>query len=142
MKLFKKIFEFKKIAFGADLLRFSVVRKVLYTFLHHKKESDFVNDRRKSKRYDIMLKLNYSYPETRYTGESFTKNISENGLRFPVNLRIAKGALMDIKIEDPNSGKYLSLRGKVRWLEEFSGEDDSGAVRYETGINLLKKRLF
>ena len=117
MKLFKKIFEFKK-------------------------ESDFVNDRRKSKRYDIMLKLNYSYPETRYAGESFTKNISENGLRFPVNLRIAKDALMDIKIEDPNSDKCLSLKGRVAWLEEFSGEDDSGAVRYEAGVNLLKKRLF
>ncbi len=117
MELFKKIFEFKK-------------------------EFDFINDRRKSKRYDIMLKLSYSCPETRYTGESFTKNISENGLRFPVNLRIAKGALMDIKIEDPNSDKFLLLKGKVRWLEEFSREDDFDAVRYETGVSLLKKKLF
>ena len=117
MALSKKIFEFKK-------------------------ESDFVNDRRNSKRYDIMLKLNYSYLEIKYSGESLTKNISKNGLRFPVNLRVAKGALLDIKIEDPNSDKFLSLKGRVAWLEEFSGEDDSNAVRYETGVNILKKRLF
>ena len=32
---------FKKIAFGDDFLRFSVVRKVFYTFLHHKKRMLF-----------------------------------------------------------------------------------------------------
>jgi hypothetical protein len=117
MKLFKKIFEFKK-------------------------ELDFVNDRRKSKRYDIMLKLNYFYPETKCFGESFTKNISKNGLRFPLNLKLAKGTFLDIKIEDPNSDRFLSLKGRVAWLEEFFGEDDSDAVRYETGVNLLKKKLF
>ena len=30
-------FNYKKIAFGDDFLRFSVVRKVFYTFLYHKK---------------------------------------------------------------------------------------------------------
>lgn len=117
MDLLKKIFEFKK-------------------------ERDFVNDRRESKRYDILLKLDYSYPETKWSGESLTKNISSHGLRFPVNSKIPKGSLLNINIEDPNSERSLSLKGRVAWLEEFSGEDDSGAVRYETGVDLLKKRLF
>jgi len=117
MKLFKNIFEFKK-------------------------EFDFVNDRRHSKRYDVMLKLNYSYHGTSCLGESFTKNISRNGLRFPVSSALTKGALLGIKVEDPNSDRFLSLKGRVVWLEEFSGEDDSDAVRYEAGVNLLKKKLF
>ena len=107
-----------------------------------KKETEFINDRRISKRYDIILKLNYSYLETRYSGESLTKNISKNGLRFSVNSRIPKDALLDIKLEDPSSNKFLSLKGKVVWIEEFSGEDDSLSDRYETGVSLLKKRLF
>lgn len=106
-----------------------------------KKEFDFINDRRASKRYDIMLKLNYSKKDTA-TAWCFTKNISKNGLRFPVNYRIEKGALLDLKIEDPNSGKFLPFKGKVAWLEEFSGEDYSDAVRYETGVTLLKNKLF
>ena len=107
-----------------------------------KKESDFVNDRRHSKRYDVMLKLNYSYPGTSCSEESFTKNISRNGMRFPASSTLTKGALLGIKVEDPNSDRFLSLKGRVVWLEEFSGEDDSDAVRYEAGVNFLKKKLF
>ena len=116
--------------------------KLLKKILGFKKEFDFINDRRDAKRYEIMLKLNYYDPLTKYSGESITKNISRNGLRFPVESRIEKGALLDIKIEDPNSSRLLSLRGKVNWLEEFSGEDDSASARYETGVSLLKKNLF
>ncbi len=101
-----------------------------------------MDDNRKHRRYDIMLKLNYSCPETKYSGESVTKNVAKNGLRFPVNSRFAKGTLMDISIEDPNSDKLLSLKGKVMWFEEFPEEDDSLSAKYETGVSLLKKDLF
>lgn len=108
-----------------------------------KKESDFINDRRDSRRYNIMLKLNYSHPAIGCPEESFTKNISRNGLRFPVTAKLVKGTFLNISIEDPNSEKSLLLKGRVIWLEEFSGEDDdSGTVRYETGVNLLKRKLF
>lgn len=116
--------------------------KLLKKIFELKKEQEFINDRREFKRYDIILKLNYSYLETKYSGESLTKNISKNGLRFPVNAKLPKGSLLDIKIEDPNSDMPLLLKGMVRWLEEFSGEDKANAVRYETGVSLLKKKLF
>ena len=99
------------------------------------------NDRRKAKRYDMMLKLNYFNPATNSSEETLTKNISKNGLRFPVKPGLAKGALLDIKIEDPHSSKFLSLKGKIAWLEEFS-EEDAESVRYEIGVNLLKKPIF
>ena len=117
MKLFKKASEFKK-------------------------EFEFANDRRQSKRYDIMLKLNYSYPGTRCLGESFTKNISRSGMRFSVSSALDRGVLLDIKIEDPNSDRQLSLKGKVVWFEEFSRKDNADAARYEVGVDLLKKKLF
>jgi len=117
MKLFKKASEFKK-------------------------EFEFANDRRQSKRYDIALKLNYSYPETGCSGESFTKNISRSGMRFPVNSILTRGVLLDVKVEDPNSDRLLLLKGRVVWLEEFSRKDNSTAARYEAGIGLLKKKLF
>lgn len=117
--------------------------KLLKKILGFKKEFDFINDRRDAKRYELMLKLNYYDPLTKYSGESITKNISKNGLRFPVDSRMEKGALLEIKIEDPNSSRLLSLKGRVSWLEEFSGEDDSSeTARYETGVILLKNGLF
>ena len=107
-----------------------------------KKDPDFINDRRQAKRYDVILKLNYFDPVTNSSRETFTKNISKNGLRFPVNSRLPQGGLLDIKIEDPNSSKFLSLKGKITWLEEFPGEEDTETVRYETGVNLLRKSIF
>ena len=116
--------------------------KLFKKALEFKKELEFVNDRRQSKRYDIMLKLSYSYPATGCSGESFTKNISRNGMRFPVNSILTRGVLLDVKVEDPNSDRLLLLKGRVVWLEEFSRKDNSAATRYEAGIGLLKKKLF
>ena len=104
-----------------------------------KKEQDFINDRRKSKRYDIMLRLKYLSPETGVFEESITKDISRSGLRFSSSHRLPKGSLLHIDIEDPNSNKTLSLKGIVEWAEEFLGKDDSSSVRYETGVSLVKK---
>jgi len=117
MKLFKKIFE-------------------------NKKKQDFINDRRESKRYDIALKLNYSDSEARRAGESVTKNISVNGIRFSANTKFLGGSLLDIKVEDPNSDKYLSFKGRVAWIKEFAGKEELPSFRYEAGVRLLKNRLF
>jgi len=117
--------------------------RTLKNIFGFKKGPDFINDRRVSKRYDIILKLNYSYPALRYSGESFTKNISQNGMRFPVKSKLTKGELLRIEIEDPNSQKLLSLKGRVAWFEEFSEEGHSDeTTRYETGVSLLKKNFF
>ncbi|MDP2920880.1 MAG: PilZ domain-containing protein [Candidatus Omnitrophota bacterium] len=116
--------------------------KLLNKILGIKKDPDFINDRRDSKRYDLALKLRYAEPSTKTISESCTKNISRNGLRFPVNSKLTRGSIVDIDVEDPNSDRFLSLKGRVMWLEELASEDDSGSARYETGINLLKKALF
>lgn len=102
----------------------------------------FINDRRCAKRHGILLRLNYRDPVTNFQGESLTRNISRTGLRFPVETRIAKGAILDIKIEDPNGNASLSSKAKVIWLEEFITGDDADDVIYEVGVKLLKKRLY
>lgn len=101
-----------------------------------------MNDRRQTKRYELMLKLAYFDPVAKTWLESCTRNISRNGLMFPVNSRLTKGSLLDIKVEDPNSDKFFLLKGKVAWLEESIASEDAEMAAYETGVNLLKKRLF
>jgi len=116
--------------------------KILKRFFELKNPTGFTNDHRQAKRYELMLKLAYFDPVTKTWLESCTKNISRNGLMFPVNSRLPKGALLDIKVEDPNSNKYLLLKGRVAWLEEFVSSEDAEGAKYETGVNLLRKRLF
>ena len=106
------------------------------------KEETFINDRRRIKRYDIPLKLNYCDPITKCQGESLTKNISRAGLRFPVNTKVPKGTMLDLKIEDPYSKALINSRAKVIWMEKFITGDDAEDVIYEVGVRLLKKRLY
>ncbi len=107
-----------------------------------KREERFVDDRRSAKRYDALLKLKYFDPESDSRGESITKNISRNGLRFPVDKKIQKGHTVELEIEDPNSNGSLSSKAKVMWFEELTARDDAEDPAYEIGVKLLKKRLF
>jgi len=116
--------------------------KLINKMLRIKNSPDFINDRRDSKRYDIMLKLDYQDIMTGLISESLTKNISKNGLRFPVSSKLAKGSILGIKVEDPFSDKLLPRKGMVTWLEEFPGEEDAGSAKYEIGVNILHKGLF
>jgi len=108
-----------------------------------KKEVEgFINDRRFAKRYDVPLKLNYcaAIPDCR--GQALTKNICRKGLRFPINMKVPKGTMLDLKIEDPHSHSLISSKAKVMWSEEFVTGDDAEDVIYEVGVRLLRKRLY
>jgi glycosyltransferase involved in cell wall biosynthesis len=68
----------KKIAFGDNLLRFSVVRKVFYTFLHHKKSSNvlFVEPGDSKALKKKLLRL--------MDDSSFRFKIAENGFQIAI----------------------------------------------------------
>ncbi len=109
-----------------------------------KKESDesFINDRRHSKRYDILLKLNYSEPVTSSTGESLTKNICKNGLRFPTEKSIPRDSILTICIEDPYGNNPIRSKARVIWTEEFATGEDSDNIVYEVGAQLIKRHVY
>ncbi len=107
-----------------------------------KEVEDFINDRRGAKRYDVPLKLNYYATTPNCHGESLTRNICRSGLRFPVNMKIPKGTLLNLKIEDPYSRSLVSSKAKVIWAEQFVTGDDAGDVVYEVGVKLLKRHLY
>jgi len=119
------------------------MRSLLRFFKNIKKEGEvFINDRRASKRYDVPLKLNYSCAVNKVRGEALSRNISRHGLRFPVNSRIPRGAMLDLVIENPYGDSRVKSKAKVMWAEEFVAGDDAGESIYEIGVRLFKKRLF
>ncbi len=107
-----------------------------------KEVESFINDRRFAKRYDVPLKLNYcaAIPDCR--GQALTKNICRKGLKFPINTKVPKGTMLDLKIEDPHSHSFISSKARVVWSEEFVTGDDAGDVIYEVGVKLLRKCLY
>lgn len=112
-------------------------------FKRRKKEPpDFTNDRRRLKRYDVPLKLNYSDPVTNHPIETLSKNICKTGLRFPVKSRIPKGTTLDLVLETPYGEAPVFSKAKVMWADEFIVGDDAEGIIYEVGVRLLKKRLY
>jgi len=100
------------------------------------------NDRRTEKRYEVLLKAEYKDPVTGVHGEGLTKNICSRGIMLPVNSMIAKGTVLDIKIEDPNSNALISTKAEVAWIEELINGDDVEDTLYQIGMRLLKKKLY
>jgi len=101
-----------------------------------------VDDRRSQKRYDLQLKLKYSNPVTKHHGEILSKNISKNGLRFPLDAGIPKGTTLDMEIEDPYSNTFTPSKAKIVWVKEFITGDDADDVTYEAGARLVKKDIY
>ncbi len=102
----------------------------------------FTGDRRVFKRYEIPLKVTYFEPLTRLEGSTLSRNISSSGIRLPIKTKLPRGTLLNLLVEDPISERSISAKGKVIWVEEFITGDNAEGVRYETGVKLLKKRLF
>ncbi|MFC1621387.1 PilZ domain-containing protein [Candidatus Omnitrophota bacterium] len=96
------------------------------------------NDRRAEKRYEVLLKAEYRDPVTGVSGESLTRNICRTGIGLPINFEIAKGTVLDMKIEDPNSNALISTKAEIAWIKELIDDD----AAYDTGIRLLKKKLY
>ncbi|MFC1624696.1 PilZ domain-containing protein [Candidatus Omnitrophota bacterium] len=101
-----------------------------------------ISERRGAKRHEVLLALDYRDPLSECHGEALTKNISRDGLRFPVKTKIPKGTILDLKIEDPNRNASIHSKAKVVWLQEFISGDDAGDVVYEVGAKLLRKRIY
>ncbi|MFC1666400.1 PilZ domain-containing protein [Candidatus Omnitrophota bacterium] len=117
--------------------------KFLDLFKERKKEiEDFVSERRRAKRYNLPLKLNYSDPITKQRIETQTKNICKTGIRFPVKTKILKGTTLDLELETPYGGTPVSSKAKVMWAEEFIVGDDAEDLIYEVGVKLLKKCFY
>lgn len=104
--------------------------------------SDGMDDRRHWKRYEALLQVDYLDPATNMQGKAITKNISKNGLRFPIEKEIPKGTILDMKIEDPHTHNRISSKAKVKWLEKFVAGDNAEDVTYEVGVKLLDRHLY
>ncbi len=121
------VFFRKKIAFGDDLLPFSVVRKVFYAFLHHKKWSSTITHL--SVLVILLGSLLSFFFSSRGTiefaeGQMKDSFISENGLK-PLNFKVL---LEDFNLEwyTPDNFKvrvYVKDRGVKRNYQAIPGKE-------------------
>ncbi len=107
-----------------------------------KVKKPFLTDRRDAKRYNMPLKLDYIDPTANLKGTALAINISKSGLRFPVDVKMKKGTILDLKLEDPFNHTPIFSKAEVVWVNEFIDGEEPEDIGYEVGVRLSKKRLY
>jgi len=120
------------------------IMKIIEKLFRHKEKTlkTFVNDRRDTKRYDLMLKLSYLDTISNSRVECLTKNISKNGVRFAVSKILPQGTIIDIEIEDIYSDTLKYSKAEIVWSEEFIVGESTEDTIYEVGAKLLERKLY
>lgn len=96
-----------------------------------------MEDRRKFMRFPVSVQVDYADSREGIKGSSVSKDVSREGIGFPVNRQMAKGTLIELQISIPGEVNPVSASGEVVWAKEsVRGED------FDTGIKMVKIEPF
>lgn len=89
----------------------------------------------------LPLKVNVKYdvlkaPPLR-AEENQSKNISIGGICLVVPEKINIGTLLRLKLSLKGETSYITVKGKVVWVEEFSVDSTSDFKAYDCGIEFV-----
>lgn len=92
-------------------------------------------ERRQHFRFKKEFRVNYTVEkEPNLKSNAKTVDISESGMKILLDDKLAKGAILDMKIALPDSRKFAEVEGEVIWSEDIGGTDLSGKRYFYSGI--------
>lgn len=78
-----------------------------------------MQERRKYVRMTIPLEISYTIEGKEASPrKSTTKDISPDGVSFPIKEEIPKGSLLNINVKIPTRPEAVAIKAKVVWYEE------------------------
>ncbi len=99
------------------------------------------DERRRFQRINARFKVMYREPVTQTVGTTYTSDISRRGIRFPLDHRLPRGAILDLHVQDDDLQRSWNVRGRIAWVEEFVTGNDGAGRYFETGVRLRRGRL-
>lgn len=91
-----------------------------------------MREQRKFIRVPVNLQILYKTLSKTEFGNSFTKDISQGGVRFFVSEFIPKGSILKLRILLRRGMLFIEASAKVRWIKE-----KVGTGRYEAGVEFF-----
>ena len=104
-----------------------------------------MQERRRHIRLDTPVLIEFPDPATMKTERSFTKDMSESGMRFPTSVKLEIGKELPLSLKLPFQDATLHATGEVIWIREVSR---LGAPQYQVGVRFRwiedpdRQRLF
>ena len=90
-----------------------------------------MQERRRHIRLDTPVLIEFPDPATMKTERSFTKDMSESGMRFPTSVKLEIGKELPLVLKLPFQDATLHATGEIIWIREVSR---LGAPQYQVGV--------
>jgi len=84
-----------------------------------------------SVKIDVLIASAYKVEETR------TKNTSAGGICIVILQKVKIGTLVRLRFSLPGETKFVAVRGRVVWVEEFSVSHELPHKAYDCGVEFL-----
>ncbi len=92
------------------------------------------DEKRRYIRLEMPIKIIYNAKNDNQMKESFSKDISAEGLRFIASSPINPGAEIELKISLPDATNPVHIQGKTVWCSKTNQGDEI----YEVGVEFVK----
>ncbi len=94
-------------------------------------------ERRKFIRFPIPVDVKYGAPVEGIEGLSISKDVSREGIGFPVNKQMASGTTVELEINIPREFVPIIASGEVAWVKRSSERGD-----FDAGVKVVKMDPF
>lgn len=92
-------------------------------------------DRRRYSRFQKELDVIYALEKKSHLKKSGkTIDISEGGAKLLIDKKLAKGVIMNLKLDMPPTNKPAEIEGRVVWAEEVKNRQPDGKRLFHIGI--------
>lgn len=86
-------------------------------------------------RWDIPTRVNYIVEDTKVRSEALCRDINTMGMKLSLNEELAKGVVLEMKIDVPGEKAPIFARGEVAWHREV---EEEGKRFFEVGLHFTK----
>jgi len=95
--------------------------------------------KRKFSRIPLTVKVKYDVLKVspRWAEENRSNNVSAGGICLTVPEKIDIGALLRLKLFLQDEDDFITIKGKVVWVEEFSINHTSDHKAYDCGLKFV-----
>ena len=90
-----------------------------------------MQERRRHVRIDTPVMVEFPNPQTMKTERSYTQDVSDTGMRFPTEVRLAVGQQIPLTLQLPFNDSSMHATGDVMWVRVIAR---LGGPQYEIGV--------
>ncbi len=90
-----------------------------------------MQEHRRHRRLTTPVLVEFPNPETMKTERSFTEDASENGMRFPTDVKLRVGQQIPLTLGLPFNNASMQATGEVLWVRQVAR---LGSEHYDVGV--------